>query len=141
MPHTSPLLLLLQASEAPKKAAVVIIGCGNLDGSDCIEAVSMNIALSASSITPTYFAPSDEIPNSYNYHTREIDSSEERFYRKEAARITRKPVQDIVNLKAADFDTLILVGGSGWSRNISNVETEAKFDVCVGFFVFIVKKN
>lgn len=114
---------------------MVLCGCGNLDGSDTIEAVSLILALSEKGIKPEYFGPTDEAPSTFNYNTRDVDTSEERYMNKESTRITRTAVQDVKKLKAADFDAVILVGGSGWIRNVSSFEAEKNIGVCKNLFV------
>jgi enhancing lycopene biosynthesis protein 2 len=100
-----------------KKIAVVLSGCGHQDGTEITEAVSTIIALTELGAEPTFFAPDLDVPVQ---HHREVASVETRNILNESARIARGPVQDIKELKEADFDALVLPGGFGAALHLSN---------------------
>jgi enhancing lycopene biosynthesis protein 2 len=91
-----------------KKIAVVLSGCGYTDGSEITEAVSTLISLSELGVEYRCFAPSGETHGS----GRDI--------RTESARISRKDVQDIRELKEKEFDAVIFPGGFGAALNLSS---------------------
>lgn len=128
--HTTPVFLQQQQQQTGattnKRAAVILSGCGFLDGTDVIEAATLNIHLSRLGFTTQFFAPTEEIETSYNYVTREPDSSEERYPHKEAARIVRQKVNNVGELvnQVSEFDVLFVPGGAGALRNLSNFELE-----------------
>eukprot|EP01080_Neovahlkampfia_damariscottae_P008862 gene8862-811_t len=113
-------------SDDNKQVAVILSGCGFLDGSDVQETVSFGINLKRKGIDVTYFAPTEEIDESFNYTTRAVDKVEERYPLKESTRITRTPVMDIKKLKHDKYSSLIIPGGDGAIRNLSNFELVTK---------------
>ncbi|EFC47172.1 predicted protein [Naegleria gruberi] len=110
--------------EKKKTAAVILSGCGFMDGSDVVESVSVIVELTRKGIVPRFFSPHEEIDESYNYITKQIDSSEERYMHKESARIAREKILSIDQLRADQFDMLVIPGGNGVVRNLSNFEQE-----------------
>lgn len=103
----------------PKKIAVVLSGCGNKDGTEITEAVSLIVALSEKGAQITYFAPDKEMAP-VNFLTNERSKMEKRNIMSEAARITRSQIQDLNSLVASDFDGLALPGGYGAALELSS---------------------
>jgi enhancing lycopene biosynthesis protein 2 len=101
-----------------KKIAVVLAGCGNKDGSEITEAVSLIIALSASGAQMTFFAPNIDF-TARNFLTNS-NHPEKRNLMLESARITRSQIQDLKNLNSAEFDGLAFPGGMGAALHLSN---------------------
>lgn len=111
-----------------KKIAVVLSGCGHLDGSEITESVSLLIALHQAGAVVTCFAPNIEIPV-MNHVTRKL-THEKRNLLEESARISRGHVQSLDQLHAKDFDALAFPGGFGAAKNLSNwAEKGAQCDV------------
>lgn len=105
-----------------KKIAVVLSGCGNQDGSEVTEAVSLIIGLSNYDAEVVYFAPDLEFtPN--NFLTRE-KLQQTRNMMLESARITRAKIENIEKLNANEFDGLALPGGYGAALHLSTWATE-----------------
>ncbi|WP_413290036.1 isoprenoid biosynthesis glyoxalase ElbB [Bdellovibrio sp. HCB337] len=100
-----------------KKIAVVLSGCGNKDGAEITEAVSLLISLSQNGASYMCFAPNTEVP-ALNFLTNET-LSEKRNAMIEAARIARSQVQDLKTLKVTDYDALAFVGGYGAAKVLS----------------------
>jgi len=100
-----------------KKIAVILSGCGNKDGAEITEAVSLMISLSQNGASYKCFAPNVEF-NAVNFITGE-PLGEKRNVLTEAARIARGDIQDIKKLEVAQFDALAFVGGSGAAKNLS----------------------
>ncbi len=94
-----------------KKIAVVLSGCGNKDGAEITEAVSLMIALSAQNAEMTFFAPNKEFTPT-NFLTNQ-PMSEKRNIMVEASRITRSQMKDLKELKPENFDGLAFPGGHG----------------------------
>ena len=101
-----------------KKIAVVLSGCGNKDGTEITEAVSLIIALSAAGAKLSFFAPNQEFTPK-NFLSNE-PLSEKRNVMIEAARITRSEMQDLATLNADQFDGLAFPGGYGAALQLSN---------------------
>lgn len=98
--------------------ALITSGCGHLDGSEVTEAVSTWIALCERGAGVTVFAPSGLAPAVD--HLKGEPLPESRSPRQEAARIFRGQVRDITELQAKQFDALVLVGGYGAAKTLSN---------------------
>lgn len=111
-----------------KKIAVVLSGCGHLDGSEITESVSLLIALSQAGADVFCFAPDIEIP--VVNHLNHQPSSEKRHLLVEAARIARGQVESLEKLSAKNFDALAFPGGYGAAKNLCTwAEKGAKCDV------------
>ncbi|MFZ4403442.1 MAG: isoprenoid biosynthesis glyoxalase ElbB [Pseudobdellovibrionaceae bacterium] len=105
-----------------KKIAVILAGCGFKDGSEITEAVSVLIALSQKKATVYCFAP-EENKIAINHLTFE-PYEHSRSLLEEAARICRGQIQGLNSLVAADFDGLVIPGGSGALKNLSTWSTD-----------------
>lgn len=112
--------------------AMILSGCGHWDGTDVQEASSLLIHLSKNNFQVSFFAPTEEIEETFLYvPNKEVDKGEERYPHKESTRISKTPVQDIKKLNSKDFSALIIPGGEGALRNLSTYlnESEGKFSV------------
>ena len=103
-----------------KKFALVLAGCGWLDGTEINEAVCLLLALNQHSCEVKCFAPNRPQTHVVNHFTGEQENNEERNILKEAARITRRNIQPIEEFKADDFDALVFSGGYGVAKNLCN---------------------
>lgn len=101
-----------------KKIAVVLSGCGHLDGAEITESVSTLIALHQQGAEPACFAPSVSF-EPINHFSKKSES-ERRDVFTEAARIARGNIRDLAELKAADFDAIVFPGGFGAAKNLSD---------------------
>lgn len=100
-----------------KKIAVVLSGCGYLDGSEITESISLIIALNQAGAQLSFFAPDQELTVT-NHLTQEA-TSEKRNVLAESARICRGAAQSLNKLSAQDFDGLAFPGGFGAAKNLS----------------------
>lgn len=103
-----------------KKFAVVLAGCGWLDGTEINEAVCLLLALSQHSCEVKCFAPNRAQTHVIDHFAGEEKVNEERNILEEAARITRRNIQPIEEFKADDFDALLFSGGYGVAKNLCN---------------------
>lgn len=101
-----------------KKIAVVLSGCGFLDGTEITEAVSLLIALGQNGAQATCFAPNTDVEAMD--HLGKKPSGEKRNTLQEAARIARGRVADLTTLRAQDFDAVAFPGGFGAAKVLSN---------------------
>lgn len=106
-----------------KKAAVILCGIGNQDGSEVYETTSALIALDQNNIEYQCFAIDKELAFTNNYLTQE-KMPETRNQLVEAGRLSRGQAQNINNCKADDFDYLIIPGGFGVAHNLCSFATE-----------------
>lgn len=100
-----------------KTAAVILSGCGYLDGAEIRESVGVLWALSQHDIHVEIFAPDAPQPVVTNHYTRKA-TGETRNMMVEAARIARGNVRPLSELPDTHYDTLIMPGGFGVAKNL-----------------------
>lgn len=102
-----------------KKIAVILAGCGVYDGSEIHESVLTLLRLSQHGAQVQCFAPDIAQHHVINHLTGE-EMAESRNVLVEAARIARGNVRDVRELLAADYDALLIPGGFGVAKNLSD---------------------
>ena len=102
------------------KVAVVISGCGSLDGAEIFETVFTLLELDKNNADVKIFAPNKNQHYVINHLTQE-KMPEERNILIESARIARGKIQSLSKLYVKDFDALILPGGFGATINLSDL--------------------
>ncbi len=100
-----------------KQIAVILAGCGHLDGSEIHESVLTLLALDKAGASYTCLAPNIEQHQVTNYLTGE-QQPERRNVLQEAARIARGEIHDIATANSEDFAGLIIPGGYGVASNL-----------------------
>ena len=100
-----------------KKMAVVLAGCGVLDGSEIHEAVLTLLAIDRHGAEYQCFAPDIKQAHVINHLTREV-KKESRDVLAESARIARGNIKSLRLFKPDDFDALIIPGGFGVAKNL-----------------------
>ncbi|WP_288377605.1 isoprenoid biosynthesis glyoxalase ElbB [uncultured Pseudomonas sp.] len=106
-----------------KKVAVILSGCGVYDGAEIHESVITLLRLDQRGAQVQCFAPNIAQMHVINHLTGE-EMPESRNVLVESARIARGEVKDIREAKAEDFDALIVPGGFGAAKNLSNFAVE-----------------
>ena len=106
----------------PPNIAVILSGSGVYDGTEITEATSTLIHLSRLESKYQCFAP-DKEANAVN-HTTGQEHSAQRNVLQESARIARGNVLPLKTLNVADFDGIILPGGFGAAKNLSDWATK-----------------
>jgi enhancing lycopene biosynthesis protein 2 len=101
-----------------KKIALVLSGCGNRDGTEITEAVSLMIALNQTGSEVLGFAPDIEVPEKDHLTGEKTGKTRNALH--EAARILRGHATDLKKLKAKDFDAICFAGGYGAATVLSN---------------------
>lgn len=100
-----------------KKFAVILNGCGHLDGSEIHESVMTLLAIDRNECSYTVFAPDAPQHHVMNHLTRQpMEGSRNMMV--EAARIARGDVHELSTYNPADFDALMLPGGFGVAKNL-----------------------
>lgn len=94
-----------------KKVAVILSGCGFLDGAEITEAISTLIAIGQNGAAYQVFAPNKDVEETN--HLTQKPTGQKRNVLQEAARIARGEIQPLEQLKAKDFDALAFPGGFG----------------------------
>ncbi len=105
------------------KVAVVLSGCGHLDGAEIRESVIALVALDRQDAEVSLFAPDVPQADVINHLTGK-PMQQERNVLVEAARIARGNIQDVKKARAKDFDALVLPGGFGVAKNLSTLATQ-----------------
>jgi len=106
-----------------KKVAVVLSGCGFLDGAEIHESVLTLLALDQHGAKYTCCAP--DVPQAGVVdHVTHKPAEGSRNVLHESARIARGEIVDIKSVRAADFDALVLPGGYGAARNLCDFATK-----------------
>ena len=106
-----------------KKIAVILSGCGVYDGAEIHESVITLLRLDQRGAQVQCFAPDIAQLHVINHLTGE-EMPESRNVLVESARIARGEVKDIREANAEDFDALIVPGGFGAAKNLSNFASE-----------------
>ncbi|MGZ3723034.1 MAG: isoprenoid biosynthesis glyoxalase ElbB [Bdellovibrionales bacterium] len=111
-----------------KRIAVVLSGCGHMDGAEITESVSTLIALSEAGAAVEIFAPDIKFKVANPLNGNRTD--ETRNVMTEAARISRGTIRPLSELNAADFDGLAMPGGFGAALHLCTwAEKGAKCEV------------
>ncbi len=98
---------------------VLLSGCGVYDGSEIHEAVLTLLALDRTGAEVVCLAPDRDQMHVVNHATGK-EMPESRNVLVEAARIARGAITDIVDVSAADLDALVIPGGFGAAKNLSD---------------------
>ena len=112
-----------------KKVAVILSGCGVYDGAEIQESVLTLLSIERNGATYQCFAPDIQHFHVINHLTGE-EMDEQRNVLVESARIARGNIKPLTELKVADFDALIVPGGFGVAKNLSDFAIAGP-DVCV----------
>ncbi|MNZ80897.1 isoprenoid biosynthesis glyoxalase ElbB [Pseudomonas alkylphenolica] len=106
-----------------KKVAVILSGCGVFDGAEIHESVITLLRLDQRGAEVQCFAPNIAQMHVLNHLTGE-EMPESRNVLVESARIARGNIKDLREADAKDFDALIVPGGFGAAKNLSNFAVE-----------------
>jgi enhancing lycopene biosynthesis protein 2 len=106
-----------------KKVGIVLSGCGVNDGSEIHEAVLSLLAIARNGAEAVCFAPDKSQSDVVNHLTGE-SMAESRNVLIEAARIARGTIQPLALASADTLDALIVPGGFGAAKNLSNFASQ-----------------
>jgi len=113
------------------KIGVLLSGCGVNDGCEIHEAVIALLTLDRAGAETVCMAPDVEQFDVVNHLTGEA-TGEKRNVLVESARIARGNIKDISKVRAADIDGLIIPGGFGAAKNLSNFAVKGRDAVVNG---------
>lgn len=102
-----------------KKIGVLLAGCGVYDGSEIHEAVLTMLYLDQAGAQIICMAPNMEQLHVID-HLSGSEASEKRNVLVESARIARGDIKDLKDVQAGDMDALIIPGGFGAAKNLSD---------------------
>lgn len=103
-----------------KRIGVILSGCGVYDGSEIHESVITLLAIDRAGAEAVCMAPDVPQMHVINHLTGEPAEGESRNVLVESARIARGNIKDIATVQMADLDALILPGGFGAAKNLSD---------------------
>ena len=106
-----------------KKVGVVLSGCGVYDGAEIHESVLTLLALAKQGAEAICFAPDKSQTDVINHLSGEL-MPETRNVLIEAARIARGNIQPLAQASAEELDALIVPGGFGAAKNLSNFASQ-----------------
>ncbi len=101
------------------KIGVLLSGCGVNDGSEIHEAVLTMLALDRLGVERICLAPNIDQCDVVD-HVSGTTVAETRNVLCESARIARGEIRDLATITAADMDAVILPGGFGAAKNLSD---------------------
>lgn len=103
-----------------KNIAIILSGCGVYDGSEIHEAVLTLLAIEQAGAKYRCFAPNINQHHVINHVSGEVMQDEQRNVLVESARIARGDVEDLSEFYIDEFDALIVPGGFGAAKNLSD---------------------
>ncbi len=103
-----------------KKIGVILSGCGVYDGAEIHESVLALLAIDRAGAEAVCMAPDMDQLHVINHLTGQESKGEKRNVLVESARIARGKIVDIRTIKADALDGLILPGGFGAVKNLSD---------------------
>jgi enhancing lycopene biosynthesis protein 2 len=107
-----------------KPIAVILSGCGVFDGSEIYETVITLLALDKAGVPYQCLAPQGKF--SVIDHATHQATAEQRDILTEAARLARGHIKPLHKVSADDFSALIIPGGYGAAKNLSNFAEKGK---------------
>lgn len=102
------------------QVAVILAGCGVQDGTEIHEATLALLRLDQRGIAYRCFAPDIEQHHVVDHMSGEVVEGERRNVLVEAARLVRGEIEPLEGIKPGDFDGLIVPGGFGVAKNLSD---------------------
>lgn len=104
-----------------KRIGVILAGCGYLDGSEIQEVVLTLLHLQKSGVKIECFAPDIDQATTVDHKTKEEKlGAKRRNVLEESARIVRGNVHSMFNARAEDLDAIVVPGGFGAAKNLSD---------------------
>lgn len=101
------------------KVAVLLAGCGHVDGAEIREAVLTLLALDQHGASYQCVAPNDWQHHVVDHRTGQPVEGERRNILAESSRISRAgKCLDLAEAKVEDFDALLMPGGYGVAKNL-----------------------
>ncbi len=100
-----------------KKFAVILAGCGHLDGAEIGEAITLLLSIDQHHCEYQCFAPNRPQTEVIDHFTGKKERGT-RNIMTEAARIARGNILPIEQFKAEDYDALLFSGGFGAAKNL-----------------------
>jgi enhancing lycopene biosynthesis protein 2 len=103
-----------------RRVAVILSGCGYLDGAEIHESVITLLALDRAGAEVECLAPDKPQLDVVDHRSGEAVAGESRNVLAESARIARGAIRDVAEARAEDYDAVIVPGGFGAAKNLSS---------------------
>ncbi|WP_372611158.1 isoprenoid biosynthesis glyoxalase ElbB [Halomonas sp.] len=103
-----------------KRVAVILSGCGVFDGSEIYETTLTLLRLDQLGIDYRCFAPDIEQHHVVDHRNGEVVPGETRHVLVESARLARGEIAPLSELASDDFGAVIVPGGFGATKNLSD---------------------
>jgi len=100
--------------------ALILSGCGSLDGSDVWEVSLLSYHLHRKGRSPVFFAP-DRVQEEVVDHFSKASALEKRSVLSESARIAWGGIREIEELSGREVEGIILPGGGGATKNLADL--------------------
>jgi enhancing lycopene biosynthesis protein 2 len=100
-----------------KRVALILAGCGHLDGSEIRETISSLLALDQAGAQVTIFAPNQKQKDVMNHYDQTSQEQERNIF-EEASRLARGDIHELKELTVDNFDALMIPGGFGVAKNL-----------------------
>lgn len=104
-----------------KKIAVILSGCGYLDGAEIRESVFTLLSLDKLGAKVSIYAPDINQMHVINHQTGQETEGETRNVLVESARIARGNVVNLSSLNPENYDAVVVPGGFGVAKNLSDL--------------------
>ena len=101
-----------------KRVAVVLSGCGYLDGAEIYEATLALLALDLGGAKVRCFAPSKPQMHVMHHAMQAVLVGEVRNVLTEASRLARRKIEPLDDLRIEDIDAVVFPGGFGVAKNL-----------------------
>ncbi|XP_061139192.1 glutamine amidotransferase-like class 1 domain-containing protein 3, mitochondrial [Syngnathus typhle] len=101
------------------RVAIILSGCGVYDGTEIHEASAVLVHLSRAGAKAQMFAPNQDQMHVID-HCEGKPSDGKRNVLQESARIARGDITDLAELDVSAFDAVIIPGGFGVAKNLSD---------------------
>ena len=109
-----------------KKIAVLLAGCGRLDGSEIHESVLTLLSIVQNAAEYQCFSINKKQYRVFNHLTNTVEDSQERNMIVESSRIARGDIMDISDLSVDIYDALIIPGGDGVAYNFFDLNYKSE---------------
>jgi enhancing lycopene biosynthesis protein 2 len=100
--------------------ALILSGCGSLDGSDLWEVSLLSYHLHRKGRSPVFFAP-DRLQEEVVDHFSKVSAPEKRSVLSESARIAWGGIRETSELSGREVEGIILPGGGGATKNLADL--------------------
>ncbi|MPM42047.1 Glyoxalase ElbB [bioreactor metagenome] len=117
------LFIIFKNENNMKNIAVILSGCGVYDGTEIHEATMSMLAIDQIGAQYELFAPDIDQAHVINHLTGQ-QTDEKRNVLVESARIARGKIRDVKEFNADEFDALLIPGGFGAAKNLSDYAFE-----------------